>query len=188
MTTLTKEILISKSKGSNFDEIKNVNLWGMKLEDISFVSELKNVETIALSVNEIKSLAPFQHCHKLRELFLRKNQIPSLSEIHYLEKLPCLQTLWLTDNPVTQDENYRISVIAMLPKLNKLDEIDISPSERAEAVEKYKQLQQQKQQQRQASSNQGNIIAAITILLKDLDNEALDVLADQIKILKNQRK
>ena len=207
-----------------------MNLWGQRLEDVSIVSKLPNIETIALSVNEIKTLAPFQHCLHLRELFLRRNSIPSLSEIKYLTNLPALQTLWLADNPITQEPNYREFVIAMLPHLTKLDEVDITQKERDEAIkiynerkaskntkptksksspestssskEKSKNLKSTNSSSPSTTSNQSlppatktqgaskasqdNIISAITILLKELDVDALDVLADQIRQMRKK--
>ena len=230
MEKLTEEILLSKSKASSLDEIKNLSLWGLKLEDVSIVSKLPNIETIALSVNEIKTLAPFQHCLHLRELFLRRNKIPSLSEINYLTNLPALQTLWLADNPITKEPNYRKFVIAMLPHLTKLDEVDITQKERDEATKAYNEYKaakaskqakpkqppstsasQEKTKQSKPSStsssasatstpasaqttkqqgaskeSQDNIISAICILLKNLDNDALDVLSDQIKQMRKK--
>ncbi|OHS94204.1 Protein C21orf2 [Tritrichomonas foetus] len=210
---LTKEVLLSKSKASSLEEVKNLNLWGLKLVDISIVEKLPNVETIALSVNEIKTLKPFSHCKNLRELFLRKNQIPSISEINYLKDLPNLQTLWLTDNPITQEKGYRNIVIATLPKLTKLDEVDITPEERAEATKVYKQMKAASEKKPPSSSSgsksssgssssskpsskgsssskesQDNILNAIGLLIKELDNDALDVLADQVKQLRASRK
>lgn len=231
MEKLTEEQLLKKSKASSLDEIKNLNLWGQKLEDISIVSKLPNIETIALSVNEIKTLAPFQSCRHLRELFLRRNKIPSLSEIKYLTDLPALQTLWLADNPITQEQNYRKIVIAMLPHLTKLDEVDISQQERDEATKFYNEYKASKNSkpaktksspestssskdksknlktknnssspssmsstpqtstsktQSASKATQDNIVSAITILLKELDVDALDVLADQIRQMRKK--
>lgn len=226
MEKLTEEQLLKKSKASSLDEIKNLNLWGQKLEDVSIVSKLPNIETISLSVNEIKTLAPFQSCLHLRELFLRRNKIPSLSEIKYLTTLPNLQTLWLSDNPITKESNYRKLVIAMLPHLTKLDEVDITQQERDEATKFYNEYKASKSSkstktksspesessskglkpknssntpsstqnqsppaakaQGASKSSQDNIISAITILLKELDNDALDVLADQVRQMRKK--
>ena len=232
MEKLTEEQLLSKNKASSLEEIKHLSLWGLKLEDVSIVSKLPNIETIALSVNEIKTLAPFQHCVHLRELFLRRNKIPSLSEINYLTGLPELQTLWLADNPITKEPNYRKFVIAMLPHLTKLDEVDITPQEREEATKVFNEYKSSKaakatkskpspesttsqekstsKHSKPSSSNssanttsnqkstqpvktqgvskesQDNIISAICILLKELDNDALDVLSDQLKQMRKK--
>lgn len=51
------------------------------------------------SVNRISTLAPFEDCKKLQELYLRKNNITDIGEIAYLQNLPALKYLWLEENP-----------------------------------------------------------------------------------------
>jgi Leucine-rich repeat (LRR) protein len=78
---LTKDLLLSKCKTDKLSQIKNVNLWGNDLDDLSILSELPNVEIVSLSLNKINSLKDFMTCNKLQELYLRKNQIQELSEV-----------------------------------------------------------------------------------------------------------
>ena len=94
------------------------------------MSQAENVEILSLSVNKISSLAAFKYCRKLRELYLRKNRIASLTELVHLIKSPdggkagavsdTLQVLWLCDNPCAMEEDYRGKVIALMPKLTKV--------------------------------------------------------------------
>jgi Leucine-rich repeat (LRR) protein len=57
---LTKELLLSKCKTDKLSSIKNVNLWGNDLEDLSLIAlELPNVEIVSLSLNRISSLKDF---------------------------------------------------------------------------------------------------------------------------------
>ena len=51
----------------------------------------------------------------------------------YLSRLPNLQVLWLSDNPIEQDPNYRLYVIRACPHLTRLDEKDVSDDEKAMA-------------------------------------------------------
>ena len=60
---------------------------------------------------------------RLRELYLRKNNIGDISEIGFLKNLPKLRVLWLSDNPCEATQQYRSTVLRNLPKLNKLDNI-----------------------------------------------------------------
>jgi hypothetical protein len=48
---LTKELIIEKCKKENFNEIKNVNLWGNDLSDMNMIRQLQNIEVVSLSVN-----------------------------------------------------------------------------------------------------------------------------------------
>lgn len=51
------------------------------------------------SVNRISSLADFEDCHKLQELYLRKNNIQDINDLAYLQGLKHLKNLWLEENP-----------------------------------------------------------------------------------------
>lgn len=62
-------------------------------------------------------------CLSLCELYLRKNMIPSLSELCHLRPLTRLRVLCLAENPCcgTDPNRYRLSVLRCLPRLQKLD-------------------------------------------------------------------
>jgi Leucine-rich repeat (LRR) protein len=81
---LTQELIIEKCKKNNFKEIKNINLWGSNLDDISIIRQLPNLEVVSLSVNKISTLADFAACPKIQELYLRKNNVEDLGEIYHL--------------------------------------------------------------------------------------------------------
>jgi hypothetical protein len=130
---LTKELIIQKIRSDNFKNLKNLNLWGINLEDISLLTQLPNLEIISLSVNKIRTLKPFSYLPKLRELYLRKNLIADLNEIKYLIENLNLRVLWLSENPICENPNYRNIVISVLPQINKLDDIIITEEERINA-------------------------------------------------------
>lgn len=58
------------------------------------------------SVNHINTLADFQYCLSLQELFVRNNNIEDLNEVCYLQGLPNLRNLWLGENPCAEKEGY----------------------------------------------------------------------------------
>ncbi len=79
------------------------------------------------SVNSITSLKDVSSCKKLSEIYLRKNKIEDISEISHLKGLPNLKILWISDNPfVAQTENYRQTLLRLLPRLVKLDNQSLS--------------------------------------------------------------
>lgn len=41
--------------------------------------------SVPFSVNQISTLADFEDCERLQELYLRKNNIPDLSELAYIQ-------------------------------------------------------------------------------------------------------
>jgi hypothetical protein len=113
--------------------VKNLNLWGQGLSDISVLQQMVNVEVVSMSVNDINSLKDFEHCFKLSELYLRKNNIGDLTEVAYLKDLPSLKVLWLCGNPCADVDDYRLKVLSVLDRLEKLDDQDVSPDERKQA-------------------------------------------------------
>eukprot|EP00756_Hemistasia_phaeocysticola_P062232 Hpha_TRINITY_DN5661_c0_g1::TRINITY_DN5661_c0_g1_i1::g.50701::m.50701 len=127
---LTERIILQKTKVDTLDSVKNLNLWGSELEDVSILEQMPNVEVLSLSVNRIKDLRHFARCTKLTELYLRKNDIRDLHEVTKLKDLPGLKILWLCDNPCASNPYYRAFVIKTLKQLEKLDNIDVSPQER----------------------------------------------------------
>lgn len=133
---LTEEILLTSTRKQRLEEVVNVNLWGAGLSDVSILHRLLNIEVLSLSVNEISSLSHFSKCSKLRELYLRKNQLRDLAEIRHLRDLAFLHTLRLDDNELSRGidpAHYRETVIRVLPQLFRLDNFDVSQEERAAA-------------------------------------------------------
>ena len=185
---LTKEMILQKTRNTKLDDVRNISFWGLKLTNIDIIRSLKNVESIALSANNISSLKVFQNCSKLRELFLRKNQISSLSEINYLQNLKNLRTLWLTDNPVTKESDYRMFVIATLPQITKLDEVDVTPDEQIQAKSKFSDLPRNtKKEHTKVDPTQVCILQSISHLLPALDEVSLNILSEKILEIKEEK-
>lgn len=130
---LTLEMIVQRTRTDRLDSIKNLNLWGNDLDNVSVISELPNLEVLSLSVNRISTLRDFADCPRLTELYLRKNSIPDLSEVQHLAGLKQLRVLWLCDNPCADTPNYRLIVIRFLPHLLKLDNTEVTGEERAAA-------------------------------------------------------
>lgn len=130
---LTQEMVFMRTKCNRMDLIKNLNLWGNDLQDISVIQSMPNLEVLSLSVNHVSTLVDLQHCHKLSELYLRKNEIIDLSEILYLRHLRRMKVLWLADNPCADLPYYRSYILHHLPGLTKIDAEDVTEEERKEA-------------------------------------------------------
>ncbi|XP_054280295.1 uncharacterized protein LOC128998264 isoform X2 [Macrosteles quadrilineatus] len=133
MAKLTEEMVHARTRQSNLTAVSKLNCWGSELQDVSLVRRLPNVEVLSLSVNKIRNLSDFQHCKKLKHLFVRKNDIRELNQVCYLRELPDLSTLWLAENPCASSPGYRLAVIKALPRLEKLDDVVVSVEERTEA-------------------------------------------------------
>lgn len=63
---LTADLVFTKTKSDSLHNIKNLNLWGNDLEDLSLIEKMPNLEVISLSVNRISSLRDFSKCFKLQ--------------------------------------------------------------------------------------------------------------------------
>ncbi|XP_042284433.1 cilia and flagella associated protein 410 [Thunnus maccoyii] len=133
---LTRKLVLAKAKASDLDSVKKLNCWGCNLTDISIFSQMPNIEVLTLSVNSILSLSPLAGCLSLCELYLRRNMIPSLSELSHLRPLTRLRVLWLAENPCcgTDSSQYRLTVLRCLPRLQKLDNQVVTEDEIALAL------------------------------------------------------
>src|SRR5688572_10967919 len=127
---LTHEFIAMRTKCDRLESIKNLNLWGNDLEDVSVLKQMHNLEVVSLSVNKIRTLRDFSFLKNLKELYLRKNLISDISEVKFLINCHNLKVLWLSENPVAETKNYRANVIKMLPQINKLDDNVITQDER----------------------------------------------------------
>ncbi|XP_053972477.1 cilia- and flagella-associated protein 410-like isoform X2 [Hylaeus volcanicus] len=129
MVKLTEEMVVARTRVSDFSAVKKLNCWGNELTDVTILRKMKNVEVLSLSVNNINTLADFQYCLNLQDLFVRKNDIKDLNEVCYLQGLPNLRNLWLGENPCADKDGYRLAVLRALPNLRTLDDSVVSPEE-----------------------------------------------------------
>jgi hypothetical protein len=121
---LTKDFIRSRLGNDDFENIKNLNLWGNNIDDISLLSEMPSLEIISLSVNHIKDLTVFSKLKNVKELYLKDNHISDFKQIEYLKNCPKLETLCLLDNPISKQQNYRQKILDILPFLKKLDDVE----------------------------------------------------------------
>jgi len=113
-----------------------LNLWGNDLGDVSILQNVPNLEVLALTVNQIESLKDFSKCKKLKELYLRRNNIPpNYNELKHLQDLPYLKVLNLSENPISaaNPSTYRLVTLKYLPNLEKLDDVLVNFVERQQA-------------------------------------------------------
>lgn len=81
--------------------------------------------------------------------FFRNNEISNLQEVAKLQVLPMLQALVLLDNPCSDEPNYRLEVLVLLPHLQRLDKELFEQDERVEA-NKIRQKRQEEEKVRTA--------------------------------------
>ena len=128
---LSEDLIKHRAKCDDITKVVKLNLWGLEINNIEIIKRMPNLKVVSLTLNKVDTLEPFSYCPLIQEIYLRKNQIQSLAELQYLQKLPNLKVLWLLDNPCTQVEDYRTKVLSILPNLYKLDEDNVTSEERA---------------------------------------------------------
>lgn len=129
MTILSEAMVYSKTRTQNLNNVKQLNAWGSDLTDVSIVRSMPFVQVLSLSVNKISSLEDFSACQNLQELYLRENNVKDLDQIYHLQELPFLRKLWLAGNPCAEREDYRRTVLRVLPHLETLDNVNVTQEE-----------------------------------------------------------
>ncbi|KAL6725163.1 hypothetical protein Aduo_007237 [Ancylostoma duodenale] len=132
MVALTDSTVYIRTKCS-VEAVKKLNLWGCDIDDISICERMVNIEVLSLSVNRVQTLQPLRNCTRLVELYLRKNNIQSLTELEYLKDLRNLRVLWIDENPCTRSGDYRHRIVRILPQLTKLDDRPVTLDDHMEA-------------------------------------------------------
>ncbi|XP_001354746.3 uncharacterized protein [Drosophila pseudoobscura] len=137
MVILTEQLVEAKSKVSDIRYAIRLNAWGSDLHDISILLRMPRLEVLALSLNKIRSLSSLQNCHRLKEVYLRRNEIQSFEELKHLRNAQGLRSLWMDENPCSEaaGANYRACVLRMLPQVTKLDDVEVCESELKAALQ-----------------------------------------------------
>ncbi|EPY26102.1 leucine rich repeat protein [Strigomonas culicis] len=137
---LTQNLCLQKSKVDHMQRVTKLNVCAAQLNDIGTLRHATNLEVLSLSLNEIFEIGAISNCHYLRELYLRRNQIRDINQVLHLTRLPYLEVLNLSDNPICRDPNYRRFVIAAIPSLEKLDDAEVTDEERSDALRIFPEL------------------------------------------------
>ncbi|KAL5499652.1 hypothetical protein EMCRGX_G011106 [Ephydatia muelleri] len=162
MSKLTEKEVLKNARVDSLEQVRTLNCWARKLKDVSILSQLPNLEVLNLSCNDVGTLENIANCVKLTELYIRRNQLGDFKELQYLASLSKLEVLWLYDNPISSDPNYRSKVIRMLPQVKKLDNQIVSEEERACC------------HLASTSRPKSNILQAVELLLQELSREELE--------------
>ncbi|KAH0628572.1 hypothetical protein JD844_009912 [Phrynosoma platyrhinos] len=95
---------------------------------------LGQLTTLHLRDNQLETLDGFSESMKsLQYLNIRGNGIKEIQELSKLQVLPMLRALVLLDNPCSDEGDYRIEVLVLLPRLERLDKDFFEEEERIEA-------------------------------------------------------
>ncbi|NXQ86586.1 LRC23 protein, partial [Nyctibius grandis] len=135
---------IKSTAGLNLPKLKNLYLAQNAIRSLGGLEGLGQLTTLHLRDNQLETLDGFCSSMKcLQYLNLRNNGISSLQEVEKLQVLPMLQALVLLDNPCSDEPNYRLEVLVLLPHLQRLDKELFEQDEREEANNIHQKRQQE---------------------------------------------
>ena len=99
---------------------------------------LRNTSSLVLTNNKVSRVEPLADFFpRLENLVLINNRVASLSEVGKLAGSAGLRRLYLNGNPVAEQPDYRLQVIARLPQLKVLDFEKVRKDERTEAARRF---------------------------------------------------
>ncbi|XP_010151433.1 PREDICTED: leucine-rich repeat-containing protein 23, partial [Eurypyga helias] len=139
-----RENKLESTAGLSLPKLKNLYLARNAIRSLEGLEGLGQLTTLHLRDNRLEALDGFCSSMKcLQYLNLRNNGISSLREVAKLQVLPMLQALVLLDNPCSNESNYRLEVLVLLPHLQRLDKEIFKQDERAEANEIRRERQEE---------------------------------------------
>ncbi|KAM6077981.1 dynein regulatory complex subunit 3 isoform 1-T1 [Theristicus caerulescens] len=110
------------------------------IEVIEGLDTLVKLQDLSLYNNRISKIEHMDTLQELQIFSIGKNNLTALEDVIYLRRFKNLRTLNLTGNPLCNDEQYTLFVVAHLPDLVYLDFKLVSGTMREAAVLKYQDL------------------------------------------------
>ncbi|XP_034732667.1 leucine-rich repeat-containing protein 23 isoform X1 [Etheostoma cragini] len=136
---------LETTDGINFPNLRRLYLAQNVIKDLKGLERLERLTTLHLRDNQLDSLdglSPNMKC--LQYLNVRGNLILDESALQCLGLVSkTLRALVVSENPLVETTDYRLSALILLPQLERLDKELVSPEERAEARERIKELKEE---------------------------------------------
>ena len=112
VASLKPALVLGKTRCRTLSEVTRLNLWGCGLNEVSLLREMPALRVVSLSLNAVRGLGEFSCLPQLEELYLRGNDVSDLAEVVHLQGLRRLHTLWLAENPCSEEKNAVMGVSA----------------------------------------------------------------------------
>ncbi|XP_074553171.1 dynein regulatory complex subunit 3 isoform X1 [Halichoeres trimaculatus] len=127
--------LIEKIEGLNhLFSLKCLDLSFNHIEKIEGLESLRKLEFLDLSNNRISVIENMDTLENLTEFCIENNVIRQMHNVLNLRKSKKLGTLKLSGNPVCEENEYKLFIVACLPNLMYLDDIVIDEDIKQEAL------------------------------------------------------
>ncbi|KAL6052622.1 U2 snRNP complex subunit, variant 2 [Balamuthia mandrillaris] len=128
------KIAVIENLGVTQDQFDTIDLSDNEIQLLENFPLLQRLKTLMLNNNRVFCLASSglgESLPKLETLILTNNKLEKLEDLEALAQLaPSLRELSLLGNPVTRRPNYRLYLIAKLPRLKVLDFTRVKPQVR----------------------------------------------------------
>jgi Leucine-rich repeat (LRR) protein len=124
----------------NLDHLVNLKWLDLSfnaIEKIQGLKNLKQLEDLSLYSNNISVIEGLDHCVSLQCLSLGNNKIKLLEQVIRLRQLRNLRMLTLSGNPICNEPEYKMTVLAYVDALSYLDYALVDPTEISNAKEQY---------------------------------------------------
>ncbi|XP_062871665.1 leucine-rich repeat-containing protein 23 [Trichomycterus rosablanca] len=128
---------LETTDGIYLPNLRRLYLAQNKINRLEGLEKLERLTTLHLRDNQLETLDGICHSMKsLQYLNLRGNLVSSQQALQSLMSVAqTLRVLVLAENPLSEKDDYRLSVLSRLPLLDRLDKDSVSSEERAEAQE-----------------------------------------------------
>ncbi|XP_045175128.2 leucine-rich repeat-containing protein 72-like isoform X2 [Mercenaria mercenaria] len=115
-----------------------------KLREITCLDNNFQLAELYLQNNQLTDIyGALQHLTSLQVLMLHNNQLTKLDKVvKEFNKMQCLRTLNLFNNPVAQEPDYRLYVIHSVPSIELLDRQEVLKGEKEASKKIYDQEQE----------------------------------------------
>jgi hypothetical protein len=121
----------------NLVNLRWLDLSFNSIEKIQGLKSLKQLEDLSLYSNHISIIEGLDSCVSLQCLSLGNNKIKLLEQVIRLRQLRNLRMLTLSGNPICNEPEYKMTVLAYVDALSYLDYALVDSSEIVNAKEQY---------------------------------------------------
>merc|ERR1711963_697113 len=127
---------LESTDGIYLPNLKNLFLGANMIKRIEGMARLTGLSTLHLRDNQLENLAGFAPEQKnLQYVNLRGNLVTSVKECAKMKVLPLIRALVLTENPCSEEDDYRMETLIGIRTLERLDKDEYTDEERTEAEE-----------------------------------------------------
>ncbi|XP_018523614.1 leucine-rich repeat-containing protein 23 [Lates calcarifer] len=136
---------LDTTDGINLPNLRRLYLAQNVIKHLVGLERLERLTTLHLRDNHLdtlEGLSPNMKC--LQYLNVRGNAILDENALRWLALVSkTLRALVISDNPLVETTDYRLSVLILVPQLERIDKDPVSPEERIDARERIRELKEE---------------------------------------------